>query len=277
MKPLRSAIPIASGLALLATSCNMFSFIDSPSGDAQLKSAARACFDRGDMECALEHYQKLSSSESDVIASETAYTLLDQEGASMGAFMEFVGNGADGAALTTFAERLMDGAGKTRRMAIYTAYKKHTEISAENTSLKAFVKFIGALSLAAEILAEAGGADGSLTISDLVSNASTCSANLTSCSTESACGAPAGGLLPSSPAFDDIETTEPNTDAPNLDQLYWAIKYAYEAATALSANGKFAGTQTGLSEIFNVGRPSTAAPIDQCFRAQLIDFGIGGT
>jgi hypothetical protein len=66
-----------SAAALAALSgCNVFSVLDSPSGDAQLISAARACFDQGDFACARDNYSKLSDSSADIRASEEAFLAL---------------------------------------------------------------------------------------------------------------------------------------------------------------------------------------------------------
>ena len=61
---------VIAGLAipLVLQGCvNIFDPLDSPSGEAQLLSAARACFDDGDFACAREFYGKLGSNE-DAIA-----------------------------------------------------------------------------------------------------------------------------------------------------------------------------------------------------------------
>ena len=83
-------------LALVNLSClNVFSPIDSPSGDAQFLSLARACFDQGDIDCANKYYAKVSgTTEAETAAAEEAFTILDKNGATMGALMQSLGCGA---------------------------------------------------------------------------------------------------------------------------------------------------------------------------------------
>lgn len=265
----RLMLPLIYGVALGA--CNIFSPLDHPSSDTQYLSAARACFDRGDLSCARENYGKLSTAYSDYTDSEGVYASLAEQDATMSALMEFVGNQANGAALTAFAERLSPKSGETRRLAIYRAFLKHTSIS--NPDLQAFVKFISALSLAAEILGEAAGPDRILQKTDLASSA------LCSAADSASCGDPANPYI-TTDSTADIMTNEPTGTSPNLDQLYWAIKYAYEGLNVLNAGGSFGSTGGQFSDILNTtgGTPSTNFAAIPAFRGQLVGrdgFNIG--
>ena len=128
-------------LASVASSCNLFSF-DSPSGDAQHLSAARACFDSGDLNCAAQNYQALSASDADQSVSEQAFLTLDAQGASMANLIQFIGDIANtsnaGIAITNFAERMHGGAGETKRVAIWNAFYSYVQIT-DNPLLSQFV------------------------------------------------------------------------------------------------------------------------------------------
>src|SRR3954469_7732827 len=83
--------------AMVATGCmNVFDPFDNPTTDTQLISAARACFDRGDIACAKENYEKLSANNADIAASETAFAMLDENGAGMASFIQAFGSGGGG-------------------------------------------------------------------------------------------------------------------------------------------------------------------------------------
>ncbi|MCM2277216.1 MAG: hypothetical protein NDJ89_04015 [Oligoflexia bacterium] len=270
------AAAIVLALAVLAGGCNVFKSFDSPDGDAQLLSAARACFDRGDLECAKTHYQNLSADSADFSASEQAYITLQEQGMGMDAFMEFVGNGAQGEALTTLGEQLAEaGAGENKRLAIHGAYLKKDSVTSD-AELQAFVEFLGALGLLAEILGEASGADGLLQKGDIVATPSTCSAaGELGCAATPACDNPAGGKITSS-AGADIATTAPAGASPKADQLYYSISRAYAALQRMAPSGKFSDTSGGFASITDIGgKPSDSALIDRCFRWQLLNFGIG--
>lgn len=270
----RSAIWLATAALLTSlalNSCNVFDPFDGPSGDAQILSAARACFDRGDLACAREMYAQLSSSYADTVASETAFAILDENGASMGEFMAYVGRGATGSALTTFAQNMATlGANSERRHAIWTAFKKKDSIT--NPDLKNFVKFTTALALAAEFLAENAGGDGILLQSELMANPASC--DPTNCLISAGCGAGSSTLVLGSAA--DIDTTEP-TGTLNSDHLYWAFNHAYNGFNALNpSGGGEAGGAGSMDDLLSGGQPNGNAAIDQCLRGRMKDFGIGG-
>jgi hypothetical protein len=273
------ALSVSFALGAGLSACNVFAPFDNPTSDTQLLSAARACFDQGDLPCAKEYYSRVSSANSDSANSERILATLSEQGATMSALIEFVGNQANGRALTRFAERLSSGSGETRRLAIYNAFKDHTLIT--NSSLKAFVKFVSALSLAAEILGEAANSDGILHKTDLVADL-TCSKDLlTNNPATTACDAPAAGNIEGS-STGDILTNTPSGAKPNYDQLYWAIEYAYNALQELQAGGDFGNTSTNLLEVLNEtggNAPSQAGvAFQKAFRAQLVGtdgFNIG--
>jgi hypothetical protein len=266
----------------------MFDPLDNPGSDPQYLSAARACFDRGDFNCARENYAKLSSSYSDTATAEQSFLTLDEQGASMGAFMEFVGDMTDkgtGKALTIFANRLTSGSGVTRRVTLWNVYNSAKNGSITNPDLKNFVTFISALALTAEMLAEGAQGSSQLIPGHIATSSSSCQSSGTACAGAAAtCNAPAGAtLVYGTGAIPDITTTSPSNTNPSTRQLYDMINETLSALTALSASGKFSGAVSDFNSIANVlngiggsaaidGGPNVA---DQCFRHTLLTMGVG--
>jgi hypothetical protein len=262
-------------LALGAAGCNVFDPLDSPDGDAQLLSAARACLDQGDFACALEHYQKISDDQKDVRASEEAYTILAQHNVGFGAMASAFGSNPNGVGLTSLASSITPGAGEARRLALYEAYRKHQVIA--QPSLKHLVRFLGATALAAEILAETAGGDGVVNAADLASGGSTCRNTGLSppnpCLTYNGCDGPASQPLLTSAAA-SIATTAPSGPKPALDHLYHSLAEAFDALAQLSVSSSSASAFEQLRG--SGGAPSQNAQVARCFRAGLIAQGVGG-
>jgi hypothetical protein len=268
--------------ALSVTSCNIFSPLSSPSGDAQLLSEARACFDQGNYTCANNDYEKLSSSDADIATSEEAYVTLAQEGASMANLMLFVGditNVGVGQGLTNFAQRLSSGAGEAKRVAIWNAFHSYNNV--QSTNLAQFVRFVGALSLVGEILAEAQGTDTLLHQTDLVQTPATClstgsaaclGSNITACENGSG---PLQSTAETAP-IDGSGAAAPTETYPIADHLNDSLDSVIESLTALGAEGKFGSTLSTFTQIFKTVKPSSAPPATyECFMYSLINVGIG--
>jgi hypothetical protein len=272
VKLLRFSVLALGVPALLLTGClNIFKPLSSPGGDAQILADARACFDKGDMDCALRNYQRLSSDLAAISSSEQVYLSLSQQGANMAAYMEFVGNGTGGAALTKFAQRLYSGAGLSKRTSIYNSFAAtaYATAPASRTDLQNFTVFVASLALAGEILAEAAGSDGVLRKSNLVVTPGSCLSNGTGCV---ATGNVTTTDCLSATASTCLATVTAGA-TPNADQLFFAIQYAYNAINQLGASGSFSGSN-GLGAVIALGgRPSTGT--DALFRGQLLNFGVG--
>jgi hypothetical protein len=263
------------------SSCNAFDPLDNPGSDPQYLSAARACFDKGDFACARENYSKLSSSYQDTVTAEESFISLDEEGASMGAIMEFVGNLSDkgtGEALTIFANRLAPGAGVNRRVAIWKAYSAAANGGIKNADLKNFVIFVSSLSLAAEILAE--GSEGTSQVPYTYIVSPSCkSASVAACAITPGCDAPAGATLLRNSSNIDATTQPTNTQA-STRQLYDAIYISLDAMTTLGAGGRFSSALNDFSSITqglgsNSTTIGTTAAVDRCFRQTLVNLGVG--
>lgn len=285
---MRLAIPI--GAAVLLTGCNLYSGLDHPSGNTQLLSAARACFDRNDLTCAQGDYAKISGSLQDQATAESSFTYLDQQGASMAAFMTFIGNigsQGTGGALTQFAESLSP-AGETRRLGIWQAYSMSAQI--QDSSLQAFAEFLSSTALAVELLAEDGSSPGVLAKTDIAQNPTGCMATggCTNAVQSTDCDQGNGGLSNSNTEV--LSTSQPPTDigSPSYDQLYDAVTAAASSLAALSASGRFANAATTFNSITTITingttfKPSDTVTISlvnysaaRCFRYLLLQQGIG--
>lgn len=268
---------VVSGALLGLSGClNVFSPFDKPGGDAQLLSAARACFDKGDFNCAQNYYSQLSSADADVKTEEQAILVLAQNGATMAQFMNFVGNLTDlngGKAITIFANGMIPKAGLASREALWNAWQSYKNIS--NTDMSFFVQFIGALSLAAEIMAESAAGGSTVGQNDIVNNASSCTTS--GCAANAACGAPSNGQLTEGPAY-DITTTLPSNAVATSRQFFDMITAAETALQNLSQGGKFSNvfnTFQSITQGISSSQLDTLSAVDYCFRAELLSQDIG--
>lgn len=256
----------------LTTGCNLYDPIDNPSGDAQLLSAARACFDQGQFDCALEYYGKMSGSNADVVAAETAFVQLDKAGAGMGALMKAVGNGSSGgaSALTSLAGELAVGAGSAKRLELLAAYNQIAKI--QSVPLKGLVRFVSSLAIAATILGEETHGRALLQKTDLLSNATSC--------TTVTCGTNPAGCLPLSPAViitgaepATLNTASLSATSPTWGMVNKALKEVlFALQNELSASGKFStglgGFSTAITAVDFSSQPG-------CYRLALFNLGVG--
>jgi hypothetical protein len=237
---------VLATLALtLLSGCNMFSPLSSPSGDTQIISAARAKFDDGDFQGAIALYNQLSSANQGIALSETAYAMLAEQNASMENYASAFGKGnvAIGPAITKFAEGMIVGAGQTRRVAIYNAYLNYKQLLVVGSpNLAYLVEFLGALSFAAEILAEEGSYDANgnpiLTQNDLNTLVLT--------------GTPA---VPAS--LSSLTLNQVNVSPATYDLFNAAIIEITTAVTNLGTNGEFSGSTLTFADKFSAPPGST--------------------
>lgn len=266
-------IPLLSlPLALFAMSCNIFDWIDNPSGDDQLLSAARACFDQGDFDCALKYYGELSSSANDIKNSEQAFAILDQEGASMSVFMRAIGEGTSGGKIITRMANLMSSLelGSAKRVALHAAYAKVSAI--QQAELRGLVRFASSLALVAAMFAEKNGTDDSLTPADLATNATACSAG-----GQAGCVVNCNALIPTGAGAVDLDTGSSVVSAANvtLDMIHAGVQELFLAMSSneLGASGKFgSGTSALASDLVQNFDPQTSSA---CYTFGLINNGIG--
>lgn len=283
---MRLAIPV--GLGVLLSGCNLYSGLDKPSGNDQLLSAARACFDKGDLTCAQADYSQITGSLTDQATAENSFTYLAQQGASMGAFITFVGNInalGTGGALTQFADALSPG-DQSRRLGIWQAYSMSAKI--QDPSLQNFAAFISSMALTEEFLAEDESTPGTLAKTDIALDPTACLA-AGDCATAlvtSGCQQGNGGLTQTATQVLSTSQSPTDTGSPSLDQLYDSIIAAATNLTSLSAGGRLATATSSFNLITSLTvngtsyRPSATVPIvnhkaARCFRFLMLQQGIG--
>ena len=272
-------------LAIFAMAgCNIFTPFDDPTNDDQLQSAARACFDNGDLTCALQLYTKLQADRPDTAASEAAFAILDENGLSMAVLMGAVGGGGSGGMLNSMAAALAPNAGATKRVAIYNAYQTVASIS--DSSLRGLVRFITGLALASEVLAEQITPSTVLLQTNLVSSPTVCTTS--ACATSPVQCLPAGTAVISDTGSTIDLVGAPTTAAtvalmsattPTWEMVNAAITAVQKAldVSELGASGKFSTGAGGFTS--SVGTTSATAPTNAlnsgCYRALLVSLGVG--
>lgn len=225
-------------LSNLTACLNIFDPVDNPSNMAQYLSAARACFDKGDLGCAREYYGKMGASH-EVATLESAFVSLEGVGAGMEAFIRSFGDGSGGNGLTKLANALSSGAGTSKRDTIFQAYRSVASLS--DPALRGFGKFITALTLAAELLAEASGGDGVVAQADLAASPSGCLAAVgANCNTVNMSNAAYAGSLSTD--------TSLTTYTYSLKLLNAALNEVSNGLTAMSATGKFSTGTGGFAQ-----------------------------
>ncbi len=272
---MKRAPQLALGAALTAavfslTSCNIFDPIDGPGDDtAQLTSAARACFDAGDLDCAREYYNKISSP-SDQVRAEMAFLRLDGQGASMGAFISALGkgDGTPGSIITSIANSMsLRSPGETTRLETYRAFNESDSITTNEQ--KGLVRFVSALAMVGAILGQDSQVVGNLKKTDLVSSATlnAClAANAGTCN--AACSAPAGTVIGAGADPGGMDTTaETDFDStPTWGMIRAALSEINPALTLMGATNQSTGDFA--TQILAIGT-------DNCLRWYLITNGVG--
>ncbi len=267
-----------AALSFLLVSCNLFDPIDSPSGDDQILSRARACFDQGDFDCAKKYYAMLeSSSYGDTALSEEAFSLLDQSGAGMGNFIFAFAKPDGGKSLTKLATRLIEGGHGTAddRARIYQAYRLNLRITS-GSQVQGLVQFVSAVALASQLLAEDSIALGLAAVTQTVvaSDATACLAADCTLSPAS-CQVP-GGMAKGSTAFDFGSAGQTTlTETRTLKMLNEAITEVKAGLDKLNASGSFGSLGDFASGLSGAAIDATAN--GECFRKEMINQGIGAT
>lgn len=256
-------------LTLGTTGCNLFDFMDNPSGDVQYLSAARACFDQGDLTCALDYYGRLSTEYSDTNNAESAFAILDQNGATMANLVSAIGNGQNGGKiLTSLSDKLSTiGTGESVRIALYSAFTKTTSINDAN--LRGLVRFTSAMAIVAVALAEINGSNGVLDQTDIVTDATTCINNGLA-----GCAVGCSGSIGSSGTL-DLESGQSSVEGSvTLDLIDAGIEEIVEAlgSSELGSTGKFSSGTSSFASALDAFEPQTS---EGCYRYALISNGIG--
>jgi hypothetical protein len=249
---------------LTLSACNVFGGLDSPSGDLQHLDAARACLDDNDFPCALEHYRALGNSYADTRINEIALTQLAQAGVfSFADLISSLGTSlGNGRTFSAMAELIASRGVATaaNRVLIQQTYTDNGLIAGGDTAskLRAFSRFISALSMYNTVLAGAAGGDGILTASDI--SPGNCATILGDCAATS-------GMPDSSPSGSptNLNLVSGWVNEPSLDMLWIALS-AIDTEAAI-----FTGSQNGIlssiNDLLSQAPPAASYPLK---RQQLI-------
>ncbi|MBI2712389.1 MAG: hypothetical protein HYX41_05975 [Bdellovibrio sp.] len=267
---------IAMLCAVLCSGCNILGVVDSPSGDAQTLSKARACFDQADYTCAAKYYALMSSVSQDTTISESVFQTLAQNGATMGVFMSAATSASSGGRLITKIASSMSAngtSGQTRRLAIFHAYQQWSSIS--DTNLRNLVRFLSSLALVAEILSEDAGTAGTFSQSDWVTSPTQCAANTNLLLTRTGCTAPSGKNITTGAKVTLSSTTTDSSmsGSPTLGMIAGGISEIDAGLTGMSIAGGVGGTAQGFTSqaILNAVDPTN----DGLYRGLLFTYDIG--
>lgn len=252
--------------------CNIFEKFDEPEGDSQVLAAARACFDEGDYQCALQNYAKLTSATNDVKYSEEAFLIITRQGLGMSNFYSAFGQGGDGRSLTKLANGLIDPS-PTKRGLFFEAYKKGDLIS--NRNLRGLVYFIASVAVAANVIAEGRG-DGEFAYYPDLTAGSGCYQS-SDCITDAACNAGIGITDTGTTVTFSSQTVSGMQSGPaTLNHIKGALAAATEALNLLEVSGRFSsGSLAFANLISSLSLTAGVAAQERCFRYLLIDQGVG--
>lgn len=262
--------------ALVLPGCNIFGWLDRPSGDAANLSRARACFNRGDFTCALQYYALVSDSNTDSREAESAYVIFEREGFKMGSFLTAIGSAGGGQILTSLANQFAASttANESKRLALYEGYAKTASISDAN--LRGMVRLAGSLAILSELLAEFAGADHSLSQAEIADDPTTCIANGVCATATPECdGASTIPLGTDTPGL-DLDTAGSMVGSASLIKIKAALdEVVYSLGTnELNASGSIASAIDSVSGVLSALTLSNAAE-GYCFRQTLLTQGIG--
>lgn len=270
-KPNHAVAALALVIASLGTSgcVNLFDPIDNPGGDRQLLSAARAAFDKGDIEKAREYYEKLGANE--VAKSELIFLNIFDCGADIDAFGTALSKGADsvstpGIMLTIMGEKMNAQKSTACFATLLSSYKTARTIT--DPSLKGFTTFLTALAIAGEVLANNAGIaiDGELAKTDLLG----ASYPASTCTTSGACP---GGCANASDGISAAAAVDLNA-AVTISATWGTVQGAITAIqTALSASELNVTTGPSLALIAPI--LGATAGSNSGFRCALNELGVG--
>ncbi|MBS1958678.1 MAG: hypothetical protein JST80_04320 [Bdellovibrionales bacterium] len=168
---------------LSLSSCNLWGGIDTPSGDDQILSAARGCFDRADYTCATKYYGQLSSAQSDTRIAETALVSMAQDGIfSIADVVRSLGNGRGDANSFSKIANYIAARGKTSASYRIQLDRLFVEAgSIVNANSRAYTRFLIGLAMTNQILAAITNSDANLDAADISSTPNACRASSGSC------------------------------------------------------------------------------------------------
>lgn len=274
-------------VSIIGCGVNLFEWADSPSSDEQKLAAARACFDEGDINCALDYYTEISE-QGDVEKMERAFAILDRQGAGMDSVIAAVGPGGNGGEIITRLVNIMAPTSDAqKRVDLFAAYQVVTTIN--NAKLRGLLRLLTALSIVSVILGDAAGEDNILQRSDLVSDYSVCKTKTeTTCLVGTGLTACAAGLangaevnLDGSSPGDGLAREDP--DVGMIDGAISAVATAL-SSSELGGSGKFGGSLSSAATSITsdldtikttLGVGTSDNRVGSCYRWALINQNIG--
>ncbi len=251
-------------VVLGSTSClNVYSPIDKPSGNQQNLSAARAAFDRGDIDKAREYYGKISGDET--ATAELIFVDLDSCGADIDAFATALSQASSATAnpgimITAMAEKMNARVSTSCFATLLSAFKSSRNIT--NSSLRGFTSFLASIAIAGEVMGSNTNIviDGVLNKSDFIGDTTTCNTfpgTCASCVKSDGIGAAATVTL---------------TSAGSISATWGTLQGAINAAnTALTELGIASGPSYSLISQLGSGTPG----VDNTYRCLLTSLGVG--
>ena len=256
----------AIAMTTVLTGCmNLYGAVDKPSGDPQLLSAARACFDRGDYVCAKEYYQQVSNSSADARTSELVLTTLAENNIfTMGDLITALGTGRGGKETFRTLSQTMAARGKLgaeTRQLISVQYQNASGIA--DPYLRAFTQFVSSTAMFSVVLGNAVAADGILTNTDLVVNPATCATVGGGCTVAGSCAVGTGTDLTSTTTSASMSVTANWSGPATLGQLIGAAVAAESTLNTLNGGGS-SGTFAVIQQLSGV------SGLAGCIRQQLL-------
>lgn len=255
-------------LTTFFTACNIYEFMDTPSGDAQVLAKARACFDEGDFNCARDYYGKLSSAQNDVRLMEDTLAGLAQDGLFlMSDFISSLGSGnGSGASITTMVNTLA-ARGKTATSLRESLRQKYNQASAiTQTDLRAFTQFIVAYTLFSQVLAQVAGVDAVLSGNDLALVGNSCKtlSGAACATTPNDCDAPTGIGVDMSSNNATLSSSSGWDDDANIAHVTETVSAMSSAISALT------NSQSGIFNAISVLNTDIGIAGENCKRQVLI-------
>jgi hypothetical protein len=275
--------------AFAITGCNLYGGLDKPSGDEQILSSARACFDQGDYSCAAKLYSQLSDAASDEATAEEVFLVLNQSGATATALINAVTSSGSnvGRILTQLANSLAPQASEQTRLNLFHAYQKNTSIN--NLRVRGLIRFLTSLTLMGEIFAEnADPVTKKFTENSLVTNPTNCknavtncnNSVLTSCLTIStSCVRPSTDKFErgnSLSPFSTAATDSTMSGAPKLYMILALLEEMQSGLTQMQSSSELGGSAGAISnDILTRGASAIIDQTSPVFRGLLLINGIG--
>ncbi len=261
-------------LLILLTGCNLTGFIDQPSNNDQYLSKAQACIDAGNLACAT-HYYGIASTTDNIIMGRI-YTALATVGITEYAFLEATMNHGNsiGSLITNLANTIGSKGTATTRLNLVKTYSQYTKIS--NQTREGFARFIMALGILSNLLAEISSSPGNLKQSDLVTNPSLCLTALNALNAiniNSYCAGPSHSNLIVGTSITSISTSE-FQGVPTLFMINTAITELEIALSIIGSFGSLGSQSTSFVNILSTAASSITTD-DATYRGALIKNGIG--